>query len=92
VAAYGAVADVRGALAGVAVAALGLASLVVAAPATATGKVKCDVGFRNGADVTVAQAALDPIVYHNVDPTDPTVARRHVHGRHDRGHDVPAVH
>jgi hypothetical protein len=69
----------RAALAAVAVAALGLASLVVAAPATATGKVKCDVGTRNGADVTVARVALDPIVYHNVNPADTTVPQPHGH-------------
>lgn len=57
-----------------------LVAIAPATPATATGKVKCDVGVANGADVAVADAqALDPVVYHNVDPADTTAAQPHEH-------------
>lgn len=62
--------------------AFGLA-VVVATPASATGKVKCDVlpsgAEDNDGDVAIRVAALDPIVYHNVDSFDPTEAQPHQH-------------
>ena len=53
--------------------------VATAAPAGALGKVKCDVGTRTGSDVALASVALDPIVYHRVDPADSTVAQPHQH-------------
>lgn len=62
-----------------AIAALALAPLTAAVPAHALGKVKCDVGTRNGADVALASTALDPIVFHNVDPTNTSTMQPHQH-------------
>lgn len=53
--------------------------LSAASPAASLGKVKCDVGVRNGADVAVATAQLDPIVYHRVDPANTSTAQPHLH-------------
>ena len=56
-----------------------LALAVTAQPASATGKVKCDVGTRTGSDVALTSTALDPIVYHRVDPANAFTAQPHQH-------------
>lgn len=62
------------------VAALALvAGVIVGSPAAATGKVKCDVGTRTGSDVALNVTALDPIVYHRVDPANTSTAQPHQH-------------
>ena len=62
---------------------LAVTALVVlssASGATALGKVKCDVGIPTGADVAVAAGrAVDPIVYHRVNPADSRIAQPHRH-------------
>lgn len=57
-----------------------LVVLSSASAATGLGKVKCDVGIPTGADVAVAAGrAVDPIVYHRVNPADSSIPQPHRH-------------
>jgi hypothetical protein len=58
-------------------------AVIMASPASALGKIKCDVlptgGEDNDGDVAIRVGAFDPIVYHNVDSNNTSVAQPHKH-------------